>query len=86
MALVSAPTALCVDDPTGGLPAASGNAVVAALKRIASEKGIAVVAALDAPTSASYALLDRVLVLLQGRTAYFGTPGADPPRIPLFVI
>lgn len=43
--------------------------------QVLARRGLTVLAALDAPTPTAYSLLDRVLVLLQGRTMYFGSTG-----------
>lgn len=59
---------------TAYLSQCQGSQVPADVQLLA-QRGLTVVAALDAPTPTDYALLDRVLVLQQGRTLYLGGPG-----------
>ncbi len=40
-----------------------------------AQRGLTVVVGLEAPTQAAYGLLDRVLLLMEGRAVYSGTPG-----------
>lgn len=73
--LVASPSLVMLDEPTSGLDSHQALKVVQSLKSLA-ESGRTVVASIHQPGSAIYALFDNVIVMAQGRTAYFG-PSAD---------
>jgi|Transcript_67204 ATP-binding cassette subfamily G (WHITE) protein 2 len=69
--LVSTPSLVMLDEPTSGLDSSAALNVVESLTELA-KAGHTVVASIHQPGSAIYALFDRVIVLAEGRLAYFG--------------
>jgi len=64
-------TFLVLDEPTSGLDSSSANSVVGLLKTT-SERGAGVAATIHSPSSSLFYKFDRVLLLVDGRMAYFG--------------
>ena len=69
------PSIFYLDEPTSGIDANFAHALVVSLKTIASQ-GRTVLATIHQPSSQVFQLFDRVLLLADGRMAYFG-PVAD---------
>ena len=47
------------------------------MKRVAEQLGMIVIASIHQPNWESFALFDKLLLLAQGRTAYFGPIGKE---------
>jgi len=69
--LVSSPSLVLLDEPTSGLDSNAALNVVKGLKLLASS-GRTIVASVHQPGSALYELFDNLIVLAEGRLAYFG--------------
>ena len=73
MELVSRPSLLFLDEPTSGLDSTSSREVVAALRSVATTKGINVLCVLHQPAYETFMLFHKVLLLGKGgRTVYLG--------------
>lgn len=70
--LVTAPRILLLDEPTSGLDSAAALEVLSHLRAAARRLRLLVVATVHQPSSAAFALFDRLLLLSRGRTQYFG--------------
>ncbi|KAL5524718.1 hypothetical protein ACEPAF_9863 [Sanghuangporus sanghuang] len=70
--LVTMPKILLLDEPTSGLDSRASYEVLQAVKRVAEQHGMIVIASIHQPNWESFALFDKLLLLAQGRTVYFG--------------
>ena len=71
IALVSNPRVLFLDEPTTGLDSFTSNEVISVLKSLATS-GITVCATIHSPSPYAFAMFDTLLLMLKGRTIYFG--------------
>lgn len=74
--LITSPEVLFLDEPTSGLDSAASFEVMRHLKDVAARLGLVVVASIHQPSTSTFNLFDRLLLLSGGRTHYFGAPGA----------
>jgi ATP-binding cassette subfamily G (WHITE) protein 2 len=74
IALIANPRVLFLDEPTSGLDSFTANEVMSTVRSLAAG-GITVCATIHSPTAYAFGLFDRLLLLLGGRTAYFGAAG-----------
>ncbi len=74
-ALVSRPTVVFADEPTGNLDSRSSDEVLALLRRAVDEFGQTVVMVTHEPHAAAFA--DRLVVLRDGRVAHDGLAGSE---------
>ncbi|CAE8719893.1 unnamed protein product, partial [Polarella glacialis] len=72
--LVSSPSLIMLDEPTSGLDSTAALNVVKGLQELAAG-GHTVIASIHQPGSAIYTLFGNVVVLAEGRLAYFGDAG-----------
>ncbi|KAK3990250.1 ABC transporter G family member 15 [Cladorrhinum sp. PSN332] len=70
--LITGPAVLFLDEPTSGLDAVAGWEVVNHLRRVARKERLIVIASIHQPSSATFDLFDKVLLLSKGKTHYFG--------------
>eukprot|EP00004_Rigifila_ramosa_P023622 TRINITY_DN6655_c0_g1_i1.p2 TRINITY_DN6655_c0_g1~~TRINITY_DN6655_c0_g1_i1.p2 ORF type:complete len:638 (+),score=174.74 TRINITY_DN6655_c0_g1_i1:40-1914(+) len=70
--LVAAPLLMFLDGPTNGLDSTAALATINALSNLAHQ-GRTVVMAIDQPSTSIFKLVDRVLLLVGGKTLFFGT-------------
>ncbi|KAG4111313.1 hypothetical protein ERO13_D13G097400v2 [Gossypium hirsutum] len=75
--IIHDPILLFLDEPTSGLDSASALMVVKVLQRIA-EGGSIVIMSIHQPSSSILGLIDRLIILSQGRTLYSGSPSNLP--------
>ncbi|EFJ46771.1 hypothetical protein VOLCADRAFT_48531, partial [Volvox carteri f. nagariensis] len=71
IALITNPRVLFLDEPTTGLDSYTANEVMLAVQSLA-RGGVTVVATVHSPTAFCFSLFDRLLMLVGGRTVYFG--------------
>ncbi|KAG9765205.1 putative ABC transporter, partial [Aureobasidium melanogenum] len=71
--LVTAPNILFLDEPTSGLDSVASFEVVSLLKKYARKHKLVVVASIHQPSAATFQLFDKLLLLSQGQTCYFGS-------------
>jgi len=69
--LITRPDIVCLDEPTSGLDSYAAYQVVKVLKDLASA-GCTVICTLHQPSSEIFALVDRVILLNNGRSLYDG--------------
>lgn len=73
--LITAPKILFLDEPTSGLDSAASWEVVNYLRGVAKQHGIIVVASIHQPSTATFDLFDKLLLLSHGKTHFFGGVG-----------
>jgi ABC-type multidrug transport system ATPase subunit len=69
--LISNPSVLFLDEPTSGLDSFQALSVMEAMKNLSS-KGRLVITVIHQPRSSIYGMFDKMLILSEGRTMYFG--------------
>ncbi|KAI5250470.1 putative ABC transporter [Aureobasidium subglaciale] len=77
--LITAPKILFLDEPTSGLDSVASFQVVSLLKSYARQHQLLVVASIHQPSAATFQLFDKLLLLSQGQTCYFGTVSGVAP-------
>ena len=70
--LVTDPRLFFLDEPTSGLDSATALSVMQIVTRLAREEGRTVITTIHQPSSETFALFERLLLLADGRTAYDG--------------
>ncbi|KAI9333162.1 P-loop containing nucleoside triphosphate hydrolase protein [Zopfochytrium polystomum] len=70
--LVTNPRILFLDEPTSGLDTTTSREVMTAIKRIAKDTQMVVIATIHQPNFETLRLFDSLLVLAEGKTMYFG--------------
>jgi energy-coupling factor transporter ATP-binding protein EcfA2/ABC-type multidrug transport system permease subunit len=71
--LITTPSILFLDEPTSGLDSAASLQVISLLKTYAQKHKLIVVASIHQPSAATFQLFDKLLLLSQGQTCYFGS-------------
>ncbi|KAG2427597.1 hypothetical protein HXX76_012251 [Chlamydomonas incerta] len=74
IALISNPRVLFLDEPTSGLDSYTANEVMKVVRGLTSD-GTTIAATIHSPTAATFALFDRVMLLVRGQVVYFGPQG-----------
>lgn len=72
IALVTEPRVLFLDEPTSGLDSMTCIDIVTILRRLAKDQGTTIMSTIHSPTSESFRLFDKVLLLVKGRTVFCG--------------
>lgn len=70
--LITSPKLLFLDEPTSGLDSAASFEVISFVKDIAKKYNIMVIASIHQPSTSTFAMFDKLLLLSQGMTAYSG--------------
>ena len=70
--LVTCPKILFLDEPTSGLDSAASYEVMSYLREVAKANSIIVIASIHQPSTSTFALFDKLLLLSAGKTCYFG--------------
>ncbi|KAB5557950.1 P-loop containing nucleoside triphosphate hydrolase protein [Coniochaeta sp. 2T2.1] len=70
--LITCPKILFLDEPTSGLDSAASWEVVNYLRSVAQRHNLIVVASIHQPSTSTFNLFDKLLLLSAGRTHYFG--------------
>ncbi|KAF2136251.1 uncharacterized protein K452DRAFT_322531 [Aplosporella prunicola CBS 121167] len=74
--LITSPKILFLDEPTSGLDSAASYEVVNFVKDIARRNNLLVIASIHQPSTATFELFDKLLLLSQGKTIYNGPVSA----------
>ena len=72
--LVTSPKILFLDEPTSGLDSAASHEVMSYISEVAKQHQIIVVASIHQPSSTTFAIFDKVLLLSEGKTCFYGPP------------
>ncbi|SPO06048.1 probable ABC transporter [Cephalotrichum gorgonifer] len=78
--LITGPKLLFLDEPTSGLDSAASWEVVSFIKNIAKQNNLIVIASIHQPSSSTFHLFDKTLLLSGGQSYYFG----PVPELSLF--
>ncbi|KAL8980278.1 MAG: hypothetical protein Q9177_005923 [Variospora cf. flavescens] len=70
--LITGPRILFLDEPTSGLDSTASFEVVKYLKKTVRQHQLIVIASIHQPSTATFELFDKLLLLSAGRTCYFG--------------
>lgn len=71
IALITNPRVLFLDEPTSGLDSYTANEVMSVVKALAHE-GTTICATIHSPSSFTFNLFDKLMMLVRGRVVYFG--------------
>ncbi|UNI21341.1 hypothetical protein JDV02_007339 [Purpureocillium takamizusanense] len=78
--LLMSPKLLFLDEPTSGLDSAASWEVVNYLRDVARRNNLIVVCSIHQPSTATYNLFDKLMLLSGGKTQYFGSVEAVVPH------
>ncbi|KAI9167509.1 ABC transporter G family member [Paramyrothecium foliicola] len=70
--LITSPKILFLDEPTSGLDSAASWEVIKYLKEVARRNNLIVICSIHQPSTSTFNLFDKLLLLSEGRTHYFG--------------
>ncbi|KAF4965242.1 hypothetical protein FSARC_6961 [Fusarium sarcochroum] len=70
--LITSPKLLFLDEPTSGLDSAASLEVVKYLRAVARRNNLIVVCSIHQPSTSTFNLFDKLLLLSGGKTQYFG--------------
>lgn len=72
--LLTQPAVLFCDEPTSGLDSFNAQKLVETLQQLAERRNTAILCTIHQPSSELFAMFDQVLLLSEGRIAFFGDP------------
>lgn len=72
--LLTQPAILFCDEPTTGLDSYNAQKLVQTLQELAQTRNCAILCTIHQPSSELFAMFDQVLLLAEGRVAFFGDP------------
>ncbi|KAH8909854.1 P-loop containing nucleoside triphosphate hydrolase protein [Coniochaeta sp. PMI_546] len=78
--LITSPKILFLDEPTSGLDSAASWEVVNYLKGVARRNNLIVIASIHQPSTSTFNLFDKLLLLSAGRPHFFGPVSAVGPH------
>ncbi|KAH9903561.1 P-loop containing nucleoside triphosphate hydrolase protein [Xylariomycetidae sp. FL2044] len=70
--LITSPRILFLDEPTSGLDSAASWEVVNYLRGVARQNNLIVIASIHQPSTSTFNLFDKLLLMSAGKTHYFG--------------
>ena len=79
LAMVVNPRVLFLDEPTSGLDSYTSNETMTVVKSLVQE-GVTICATIHSPSPYTFALFDRLLVLVRGECVYHGPNGQEMVR------
>jgi ABC-type multidrug transport system ATPase subunit len=71
--LITSPKILFLDEPTSGLDSAASHEVMRFVRDIAKQYKVLVVASIHQPSTSTFELFDKLMLLSRGKIAYNGT-------------
>ncbi|GLI80382.1 hypothetical protein PoHVEF18_008736 [Penicillium ochrochloron] len=71
--LITCPKILFLDEPTSGLDSKASYEVMSYAKELARANNIIIIASIHQPSTTTFKLFDKLLLLSGGKTCYFGT-------------
>ncbi|KAF8852060.1 P-loop containing nucleoside triphosphate hydrolase protein [Acephala macrosclerotiorum] len=71
--LITAPKLLFLDEPTSGLDSAASFEVISFIKEVAKRNNLIVIASIHQPSSSTFQMFDKLLLLSAGKSHYFGS-------------
>ena len=77
--LITSPKLLFLDEPTSGLDSAAAFEVISFVKDIAKTHNLIVITSIHQPSTSTFAMFDKLLLLSQGATAYSGSVAEVQP-------
>ncbi|KAJ5224017.1 hypothetical protein N7468_008559 [Penicillium chermesinum] len=91
--LITCPRILFLDEPTSGLDSKASFEVMSYIKKVAEKNKIIVIASIHQPSTRTFEVFDKLLLLSGGKTCFFGPTanlygyieGATGSRIPEYV-
>ncbi|KAG8414862.1 hypothetical protein J3459_009728 [Metarhizium acridum] len=78
--LMTSPRVLFLDEPTSGLDSAASREVVSYLRAVARRHALIVVCSIHQPSTATFNLFDRLVLLAAGKTHFCGPVAAAVPH------
>ncbi|PMD35505.1 ABC-2 type transporter family protein [Hyaloscypha variabilis F] len=78
--LITAPKILFLDEPTSGLDSAASFEVISFVKEVAKRNNLIVIASIHQPSTSTFQLFDKLLLLSGGKSHYFGTVEGVAPQ------
>ncbi|KAL2863413.1 putative ABC transporter [Aspergillus lucknowensis] len=76
--LITCPKILFLDEPTSGLDSTASYEVISYVKKLARANKLIIIASIHQPSTATFQLFDKLLLLSGGKSCYFG-PVAEVP-------
>ncbi|KAL3455569.1 P-loop containing nucleoside triphosphate hydrolase protein [Aspergillus heterothallicus] len=70
--LITVPKIIFLDEPTSGLDSTASYEVVSYARQLARANNLLIIASIHQPSSTTFALFDKLLLLSAGRSCYFG--------------
>ncbi|KAG0651330.1 abc transporter G family [Hyphodiscus hymeniophilus] len=70
--LITGPKILFLDEPTSGLDSAASLEVVSYVKKVAKKNNLIVIASIHQPSTSTFELFDKLVLLSGGKQHYFG--------------
>ncbi|EPE25597.1 P-loop containing nucleoside triphosphate hydrolase [Glarea lozoyensis ATCC 20868] len=71
--LITAPKILFLDEPTSGLDSTASSEVISFVKNAAKKNNLIVICSIHQPSTTTFQLFDKLLLLSGGRSHYFGS-------------
>ncbi|MCJ1339732.1 hypothetical protein MMC09_005022 [Bachmanniomyces sp. S44760] len=70
--LITGPSIIFLDEPTSGLDSVASYELISRLKSIAKKNNLIVIASIHQPSTSTFKLFDKLLLLSLGKTCYYG--------------
>ncbi|GLB06836.1 hypothetical protein AtubIFM57258_002153 [Aspergillus tubingensis] len=70
--LMTCPKILFLDEPTSGLDSSASFEVISYVKEMAAANNLIIIASIHQPSTTTFQLFDKLLLLSSGKTCYFG--------------
>ncbi|KAH0535981.1 hypothetical protein FGG08_007118 [Glutinoglossum americanum] len=70
--LITSPKILFLDEPTSGLDSAASYEVMSFIRTVAKQHNLLVIASIHQPSTSTFKLFDKLLLLSAGKTCYYG--------------